>query len=64
MGKYTGMTTLDRLVAAGKLHDFEHAVKAGARKSAIEILQSVELTEEQAVVVYEGAARLKRNLGA
>jgi len=64
MGRYAGMTTLDRLAAAGLLKDFEHAVRAGARKSAIDMLMSVELTLDQALVVYEGAAQIKRNLGA
>jgi hypothetical protein len=58
------MTTLDRLQAAGLLEDFEHAVKARARKSAIEILLQVELTEEQAAIVYEGAEKLRRDFGA
>ena len=64
MGKYKGMTTLDRLAMAGLLQDFEKAVKAGARKAAVEMLMHVELTEEQAIAVYEGAAQIKRNLGA
>lgn len=62
--KFTGMTTLERLAAAGLLKDFEIAVKQDARKAAIAMLMSVELTEEQAFAVYEGAARLRRNYGA
>jgi hypothetical protein len=64
VSKYKGMTTLDRLALAGLLHDFEAAVKAGARLKAVDLLMRVELTEAQAVAVYEGAAQLKRNLGA
>lgn len=58
------MTTLERLQAAGLLKDFELAVNQDARKAAISMLRSVELTEEQAISVYEGAARLRRNYGA
>jgi hypothetical protein len=64
MADYKGMTTLDRLAAAGLLRDFELAVKRGARKAAIDILMRVELTEAQALVVYYGAEKLKRDFGA
>lgn len=58
------MTTLERLQEAGLLKDFELAVKQDARKAALSMLRSVELTEEQAIAVYEGAARLRRNFAA
>ncbi|MCX5796418.1 MAG: hypothetical protein NTY77_13075 [Elusimicrobia bacterium] len=64
MGNFKGMTTLDRLVAAGLLRDFELAVKRGARKAAVDILMRVELTEAQALVVYHGAEQLRQNFGA
>lgn len=63
MGNFKGMTTLDRLVAAGLLQDFELAVKRGARKAAVDILMRVELTEAQALVVYHGAEKLRQNFG-
>jgi hypothetical protein len=64
MANYQGMTTLDRLLAAGLLQDFERAVKCGARKAAVDILMRVELTEQQALVIYQGAEKLRRDIGA
>ena len=44
MENFKGMTTLDRLVAAGLLRDFELAVKRGALKAAVERLTSRDRT--------------------
>jgi hypothetical protein len=63
MGKYAGMTTLERLAAAGLLADFEKAIALGARKAAMDMLIGVELTEAQAKVVLEGAEQLRQRLG-
>lgn len=63
MGKYAGMTTLERLQAAGLLADFEKAVAVGARKAALDMLLAVELSEAQAAAVYEGAQQIRRNYG-
>lgn len=63
MSRYQGMTTLDRLAAAGLLSQFEEAVKRGARKAAIDMLVSVELSPAQAAVTYEGALKIRRDLG-
>ena len=40
---YSGMTLNERLFAAGKLEEFEEAIRLGERSRAIAILQSVDV---------------------
>ena len=63
MSKYAGMTTLDRLQAAGLLQDFERAIARGARKAAIDMLVGVDLTPLQAAAVVDGAEEIRRRMG-
>ena len=64
MSRFRGMTTLDRLAAAGLLADFEEAVKRAARKAAVDMLVSVEIPPNKAFEIYEGAVQIKKRLGA
>ena len=49
MGNYSGMTTNERLFAAGLLDAFDAAVVRGDRKQMIDILQSVDVLDPERV---------------
>lgn len=53
MGKYTAMTTNERLADAGLLDAFDRAVRCGDRAEMIRVLSQVEFDTEGATRIAE-----------